>query len=147
EMLRALCRLEADQDHPGELHGADGPVPIERWREDELLPVQHAFLDAVTDRSIRWVDDLNAPAASGIGAIPMNRRDGLRMSTALTYLPLARGRKNLTLWPDTEVTRIVVEHGRATGVECVRDGRAQRVRGARVIVCTGALHTPALLLR
>ena len=124
-MLRALCRLEADQDFAGEFHGADGPVPVVRWRRDELLPVQEAFLAAVLEQGIRWVDDLNAPDASGIGAIPMNRRDGVRMSTALTYLPLARSRENFTIWPGTEVTRVVLDRGRATGVECVREGRLQ----------------------
>jgi choline dehydrogenase len=118
-----------------------------RWRQDELLPVQEAFLASVQKQGIEWVDDLNAPAASGIGAIPMNRRDGVRMSTALTYLPLARRRDNLTIWPGTEVTRVVLGRGRATGVDCVRDGSPQRVAGSRVVVCGGALQSPALLMR
>ncbi|HEX7095308.1 MAG TPA: GMC family oxidoreductase N-terminal domain-containing protein [Acidimicrobiales bacterium] len=146
-MLRALCRLESDQDFADEYNGTTGPVPIVRWRQDELLPAQQAFLAAVTDHGLAWVDDLNAPDASGIGAIPMNRRDGLRMSTALTYLPLARDRSNLTIWSDTEVAHVVVEKGRATGVELRRDGRPQVVTGSRVILCGGALQSPALLLR
>lgn len=147
KMLRALCRLEADQDFTDEYHGTNGPVPIVRWRKEELLPGQQAFLAAVIDHGLAWVDDLNAPDASGIGAIPMNRSDGLRMSTALTYLPLARDRANLTVWSDTEAARVVIEHGRATGVECLRDGSVQTVTGERVILCGGALQSPALLLR
>ena len=128
-MLRALCRLESDQDFGDEYHGTDGPVPVARWRRDELLPQQEAYLTAVTDHGIPWVDDLNAPDASGIGPMPMNRRDGVRMSTALTYLPLVRQRENLTIWPGTEVTRVLLEHGRAVGVEYPRDRSA--ARGAR----------------
>ena len=90
-MLRVLCRLESDQDFGGESHGTDGPIPVVRWRRDELLPQQQGFLTAVMDHGIPWVDDLNAPDASGIGPMPMNRRDGVRMSTALT-LPPARPR-------------------------------------------------------
>ncbi|HZP30748.1 MAG TPA: GMC family oxidoreductase N-terminal domain-containing protein, partial [Acidimicrobiia bacterium] len=146
-MLRVLRRLESDQDFDGDAHGTAGPVPVVRWRRDELLPVQEAFLTAVTDHGIPWVDDLNAPGASGIGAIPMNRRDGVRVSTALSYLPLARSRPNLTIWPDTEVTRVRLEQGRAVGVEYPRDGRLHDVRGARVVVCAGALQSPALLMR
>jgi choline dehydrogenase len=146
-MLRVLCRLEADQDFAGEFHSGDGPVPVVRWRRDELLPVQEAFLTAVSEHGIGWVDDANAPGASGIGAIPMNRRDGVRMSTALTYLPLARSRENLTTWPDTEVTRVVVDRGRAAGVEYLREGELQHVGGSRVILCAGAFQSPALLLR
>jgi choline dehydrogenase len=147
EMRRVLRRLEADQDFMGGEHGNDGPVPVVRWRRDELLPVQQSFLAAVTDQGIAWVDDMNAPGASGIGAIPMNRHDGLRMSTALTYLPLARGRENLTLSPGTMVTRVVLDGGRATGVECVRDGEVQRLEASRVVVCAGAFQSPALLMR
>ncbi len=146
-MLRVLCRLEADQDFAGEYHGANGPVPVVRWRQDELLPAQQAFRTAVTEHGISWVDDFNAPDASGVGVIPMNLRDGVRMSTALTYLPLVRDRANLTIWPDIEVTRIVIERGRARGVEYPRDGRLQRVEGSRVILCAGALQSPTLLMR
>ena len=146
-MLRALRRLEDDQDFADDFHGQKGPVPVVRWRRDELLPAQQAFLAAVSDRGISWVDDMNAPDASGIGAIPMNRSDGVRMSTALTYLPLARGRDNLAMWPGVEVMRIVLEDGRAVGVECTRDGRVEQVRGSRVIVCAGALQSPTLLMR
>ncbi len=146
-MLPVLRRLESDQDFTGGAHGNDGPVPVVRWRADELLPVQQSFLTAVTDQGIGWVDDVNAPGASGIGAIPMNRRDGVRMSTALTYLPLARGRENLTLWPQTLVRRVLLDGTRATGVECTRDGQLERPQAPRVIVCAGAFHSPALLLR
>jgi choline dehydrogenase len=146
-MLRVLCRLESDQDFGGEHHGADGPVPVVRWRVDELLPVQQAFLAAVTDHGIPFVDDLNAPDVSGIGPMPMNRRDGVRMSTALTYLPLVRARANLTIRAGTEVTRIVLEGGRAVGVECRRDGRLEQVRASRVVLSAGALQSPTLLMR
>jgi choline dehydrogenase len=146
-MLRVLCRLEADQDFTDDYHGQDGLVPIVRWRPEELLPVQEAFRDAVTGQGIPWVDDMNAPDTSGLGAMPMNRRDGLRMSTALTYLATARERENLTLWPDTKVTRIVLEGGRAVGLECERRGWLEYVRGSRIVLCAGAIQSPTLLMR
>jgi choline dehydrogenase len=148
-MLRVLCRLEADQDVTSDLHGADGPVPVVRWRADELLAPQQAFLAAATAHGLPWTDDLNGPEASGVGVIPMNRRDGVRMSTALTYLPLARGRTNLTIRSRTEVARVVIEHGRAVGVELRSSGAGagEVVRGARIVLSAGALQTPALLLR
>jgi choline dehydrogenase len=146
-LLRVLRRLEADADFDGELHGTDGPVPVVRWRRNELLSVQESFLAAVIEQGIPWVEDLNAPDASGIGAMPMNRRDGVRMSTALTYLPLARSRHNLTIWAGVQATRVLLDRARATGVEFLRGGQHEQVRGARIIVCGGALQSPALLLR
>lgn len=146
-MLRVLRRLESDADFAGDAHGTDGPVPVARWRRDELLPAQEAFLGAVTGHGIAWVDDFNAPDTSGIGVIPMNRRDGVRMSTALSYLPAVRGRDNLTIWSNTEVARLVIEGDRAAGVELVRDGQPVVARASRVVLCAGAFQSPSLLMR
>jgi choline dehydrogenase len=77
----------------------------------------------------------------------MNRRDGVRMSTALSYLPSVRGRENLTILPGTEVTRVVLERGRARGVEFARDGAVRREEGDRVILSAGALQSPTVLMR
>ena len=77
----------------------------------------------------------------------MNRQDGLRMSTALTYLPLTRSRANLTTWPGVEATRVVIEGGRAVGVELRRDGKTEEVRADRIILSAGALQSPTLLMR
>ena len=146
-MLRALRRLEHDQDFSDDYHGTDGPVPVVRFRRDELVPAQEAFRAAVVDSGIPWVEDLNAPDASGIGPMPMNRRDGVRVSTALSYLPLARGRANLTIRPGVEVTRVLLDNGRAVGVEFRSGGALEQVRADRVVVSAGALQTPTLLLR
>lgn len=147
QMLRVLCRLEADRDFAGEWHGTQGPVPIQRWTRAELLPAQQAFVGAVTGHGISWVDDFNQPGASGVGVIPMNRQDGLRMSTALAYLPTARSRPNLTIVAGTEVSRVIIASGRATGVECQRGNEVWREEGNRVVLTAGALQSPTILLR
>lgn len=146
-MRRVLARLESDQDFPGGEHGADGPVPVVRWRRDELLPVQQSFLEAVQAHGLGWMDDMNAPGATGVGAIPMNRHDGNRMSTALTYLPLARGRTNLTIVSHAEVSRVLLDGTRAIGVEYVADGAVVQVHGARIVLCSGAFQSPSVLMR
>lgn len=145
-MLRVLNRLESDQNFSGEFHGKDGPIPVVRWSKDELLPMQQSFLAAVNSHGIPWVDDMNAPDASGIGAIPMNRQDGVRMSTALTYLPPARDRDNLTIRTEIEVQRVLFEGNRATGIEFVADGKTEQIHGSRVILSAGALQSPTVLL-
>jgi choline dehydrogenase len=146
-MQRMLQRLEADQDFPGGIHGSDGPVPVARWRRDDLLAPQQTFLDAVLAQGIGWVDDMNDPATSGVGVVPMNRKDGVRMSTALSYLPAARGRSNLTIRANTRATRVVVEAGRAVGVELRDASGVEVVVGDRIVVSSGSIHSPALLMR
>ena len=63
-----------------------------------------------------YVADHNRPAALGVGPTPRNARDGVRMSTALTYLAAARGRANLVIRGESVVDRVVLRKGRATGV-------------------------------
>ena len=133
-MLRVLCRLESDQDFADDAHGTSGPVPVVRWRRDELLPMQHAFLAAVNAHGIPWIDDMNAPDASGIGAIPMNRQDGLRMVMLTGDNP-------------TTAHRVILEGGRAVGVEFAREAQLAQVRGTRIVLSAGALQSPSLLMR
>lgn len=147
-MLRVLCRLESDQDFAGAAHHrGDGPVPVMRWKKAELHAPQQAFAAALVDHGLPWIEDMNAPDASGVGVIPMNVRDGVRMSTALSYLPAVRGRSNLTIWSGVEVTRVVLDGVRATGVAFVRDGAETTVDSTRVILCAGAFQSPTLLMR
>jgi choline dehydrogenase len=147
-LLPCFRRLEADQDHgDAPHHGADGPIPIVRWRADELVPIQQAYRAGCADIGLPWVDDHNAPGSTGVGPLPMNRRDGYRVSTAMAYLGPVLDRPNLTVDAETTVVRVVVEGGRAVGVDVVDGGGARHVPAGEVIVSSGAIGTPALLLR
>jgi choline dehydrogenase len=66
------------------------------------------------------------------------------MHGGFTYLAQARGRTNLTILPDTQVDRVVLQGTVALGVRTV-DGR--EIRGREVILCSGAYGSPAILLR
>ncbi|MBX6389367.1 MAG: GMC family oxidoreductase [Frankia sp.] len=150
-----FVRLEddADADTTSETapHGRGGPLPIVRAGKDELLPLQQAFLAAATELGIPWVDDHNDPSTTGIGPFPMNRRGLVRLSTALTYLPAVRASDGLTILAGTRADRVLIEDGRAVGVELTLHGAtgpaSLAVRATRVTLCAGALQTPALLVR
>jgi choline dehydrogenase len=79
----------------------------------------------------------------------MNKIDGLRISTALAYLNPARHRANLTVRPDTHVRRIVIEGGRATGIELETDGVSETLdtKGTKIVLCAGSIQSPSLLAR
>jgi choline dehydrogenase len=140
-------RLEDDQDHGGDFHGKGGPIPIVRWRDEELAPVQRAFKEACLSAGHADSDDHNVPGATGVGSWAMNRAGNLRISTAIGYLAPARGRLNLTIRARCEVRRVLFEGTRAVGVEVESDGRLQEVRGRDIILAAGALHSPPILLR
>ena len=105
-------------------HGTDGPIPVERLRPDELDACPRAFV-ACRDRvRPRRVDDHNRPRALGVGPLPRNVRDGVRMSTALTYLAPARHRPNLEIRADTPG-----RPGRGRGTPRARSASAERRTG------------------
>ncbi len=90
------------------------------------------------------VEDHNRPGAEGVGPIPRNVRDGVRMSTALTHLAPARTRRNLTLRADTMVDRIELS---GTGVRGIRLADGEVVDADRVVVAAGAYASPTILMR
>src|SRR6185503_13150821 len=98
----------------GEYHGYDGPIPIRRHPPEELNQVQSAFIAAAVEVGHPYVADHNSP--TGVGPTPRNARDGVRMSTALTYLPVARARPNLTIRSGATVDRVELSNRRATGI-------------------------------
>jgi choline dehydrogenase len=149
QMLGPFCRLEHDLDYgtTSPVHAADGPVPVVRWSVDELTEVQVAFRESCLAEGLPWSDDHNAPSTTGVGVLPMNRSGGRRMSTALTYLAVARSRPNLQLWSRARVLRVEIDRGRATGVTVERDGTVETVTAGEVVLSGGSLQSPALLWR
>lgn len=140
-------KLEDDQDFGGDFHGSGGPIPIVRWKDDQLAPIQQAFLDACLAEGYPRSEDHNVPGATGVGAWAMNRSGNLRVSTATGYLAPARHRLNLTIRGRAHVHRIVFQGRRAVGVEVEVDGVLQTVHAGEIILAAGALHSPAILMR
>lgn len=139
-------RLEHDLDHSGDFHGTQGPMPIRRYSRATLLPLQEAFYRACLDLGFPADPDMNAPESGGVGFWPMNNLDGLRMSTALTYLNPARHRLNLTVRSQVLARRLVFRGNRAVGVEVESGNSVFTVEGDTIIVSGGAIASPQLLL-
>ena len=144
EVLPFFRRLETDVDFADEWHGVEGPVPIRRHPRDELNPVQRAFIDSAAAAGYSYVEDHNRPGAMGVGPTPRNARDGVRMSTALTYLAPARDRRNLTIRGDAMVDYVELRDGHATGVLLAG---GEIVPAGRVVLAAGAYASPAILAR
>ncbi|MFF4214497.1 GMC family oxidoreductase [Streptomyces sp. NPDC001796] len=143
--LPVLTAVEDDAEYGDrEFHASGGPLPIRRWRDDELTPVQQGFLEACLAAGHPYAPDHNHPSSSGVGPIPSTRREAsVRVSTAMAYLWPARHRPNLRVIPGALVDRVVIRDGRAVGV--VVDGT--ELSGRRVILAAGAIGSPAVLWR
>ncbi len=146
KVLPYYRRAETDLDIQDDFHGTEGPIPIVRREDEEWPEVQKAFYDACMERGYPSNHDLNGPDSGGIGAIPMNNRNGWRMSTNVTHLTPARHRLNLTIRGDVFVRRVVIEDGKVTGVEVESGGEIFTVEGDRVVLCAGALKSPHILM-
>jgi choline dehydrogenase len=145
DVLPAFRRLEHDLDYPTcKWHGDRGPIPIRRATGDEMAPVQSSFVDACLANGHAEVRDHNAPSAVGAGLLPLNQVDGVRQSTALTYLRTARARPNFSLRAQSAVDRLLLRNGRAVGVQ-LADGTA--LHADAVVLCAGAFGSAAILMR
>ena len=147
ECLPYFCRLEDDQDEGGDFHGQGGPIPVVRWKREELEPVQRGFYDACVALGFEQTNDQNDPESTGISPLAMNRRGMVRWSANLGYLSAARHRLNLTLRSGCLVDRVLVEDGRAVGLRVDSGGELQTVRAKQIIISAGAIQSPAILLR
>jgi choline dehydrogenase len=145
DLLPYFQRAESDPEG-GPLAGRDGPVPVFREPMADLTAVDRAFIAAAESIGIPFATDLNAPPEQqpGVGSVPKNIADGIRMNGAFTYLTPARSRPNLTIRANTTIDRVLVERGRATGVRAT-DGTI--VEADRVLLSAGTYGSPAILLR
>lgn len=148
DVLPVLNRLEADFDFgEADFHGDRGPLPVRRPLPDEFTAVDAAFRGAALSAGHVWADDHNAPRSTGLSPYAYNGRGGRRVSANDAYLEPARDRTNLRILGDTTVDRVLCRGPRAVGVAAQRRGGAFEVHAAEVILCAGAIHTPAILLR
>jgi choline dehydrogenase len=94
-----------------------------------------------------YTEEFRGPAEAGAGRFPLARKKNARWSSVDAFLRPALGRGNLTVWTGIQVARVIVEAGRAVGVEYIQRGSRFQVRAAReVILCAGAVASPQLLL-
>jgi choline dehydrogenase-like flavoprotein len=145
DVLPYFKRAEDNQRLVNEYHSSGGPlgvsVPI------NPLPISEAFIRAAQQYGIPYNADFNGARQDGIGHYQVTVRDAKRSSAASAYLKPVRQRANLTVRTGVAVTRIVVESGRAIGVEIVEGGRACLIRAAREVLLTaGAINSPRLLM-
>ncbi|MBB3979885.1 choline dehydrogenase [Rhizobium azooxidifex] len=146
DVLPYFNKLE-DDPIEAPYHGKGGPIPIYRAPFDRWGNVDMAMRDSAMAVGHPWHDDLNAPNADGVCTYAINSRDGRRVSVNDGYLEPARSRDNLTIVGNVTVDRILFEDKRAVGVSAFVSDEAREFHAASVILCAGAIHSPAILQR
>ncbi|MGB0091368.1 MAG: GMC family oxidoreductase N-terminal domain-containing protein [Solirubrobacteraceae bacterium] len=145
DVLPYFRRSEDNERGECYYHGVGGPLTVSDGRS------MHALVGACIDESLQAgiapTDDHNGPTQEGAGWFQFTQRNGRRCSTAVAYLHPAVAHGNVEVLTDALGTRVLLEDGRAVGVEILRNNNLESVRAEReVIVCGGAYHSPHLLM-
>jgi choline dehydrogenase len=145
-VLPFFKKSETDLDFSDAFHGADGPMKISRPKPEHLAPVSQAFVEACLRAGFPEEPDKNSTGPEGIGPVPTNAPEGIRVNTGLAYLTSARERSNLTIRGDALVRRVLFDGTRAVGVEAEHEGQRVEYRADEIVLCAGGIKTPQLLL-
>lgn len=148
EVLPYFKKLETDCDFGGEDHGHEGPLQLRRIDPARWSGLSRAMAMALEGEGIRKIPDLNIDQGDGYGSVPLNAKGPHRQSAADAYLTAqVRARPNLSIRTDTTGQRLLVDGQRIVGAEVEQNGRMTRIMAGETIVCMGAIHSPAFLMR
>ncbi|MFI1914624.1 GMC family oxidoreductase [Nocardia sp. NPDC020380] len=146
EILPAYKRLENWQDGANDYRATGGPIEV--TRQQDLTPITQEFMVAASETlGAPIIEDYNGESQEGISIFQQSVRNGLRYSSSRGYIT-DMPNSNLTVLTHVHATRVVIENGRATGVEIAEKNGARRVvRAAKeVIVSGGVIGSPQLLM-
>lgn len=149
DVLPYFRKLETDLDFgDSQLHGSHGPLPLRRLPRKDWSPFARTVASVFDKRGIPDIGDHNGVFDDGYFPMTINNVDGERVSTARAYLTReVRARPNLTILPDTEMTELLFDGIRVTGLKALGPQGPVTLTAREVILSTGALQTPAHLMR
>lgn len=145
EVLPYFRRAEHNERGADAFHGTGGPLNVMDLRSPS--PLGAAFVEAGRQAGYPVNRDFNGAQQEGVGSYQVTHRNGERCSAAKAYLTPHLGRPNLTVVTGARATRVLIEGGRAVGVEYLQGGQVRQARAGReVLLSAGALQSPQLLL-
>ncbi|MBN9136063.1 GMC family oxidoreductase [Phyllobacterium sp.] len=146
DVLPYFKRAEDNQRFADDYHSYGGPLGVSM--PVATLPICDAYIRAGQELGIPYNHDFNGRQQAGVGFYQLTQRDRRRSSASMAYLAPVKDRKNLTVRMGAQVTKIVVENGRAVGVEIAGGNAREIIRAEReVLVSSGAIGSPKLLLQ
>ncbi len=125
-------------------HGTHGPLNIAPARS--INPLARAYLAAAQLAGHALNPDFNGARQNGVGFYTFTQKKGERVTAESAYLDPVRQRPNLTVIPQTQVTRILLDGNTATGIAVRRDGKPETIEGREIILAAGSFVSPQLLM-
>jgi choline dehydrogenase-like flavoprotein len=145
DVLPYFKKSENNNRFCNDVHGIDGPLGVSDV--DQIHPLTRAWLQACQQQGLPLNPDFNSGDPAGCGLYQITARNGRRSSASTAYLGPARNRQNLSILTNARVSRVVIEQGKAVGVEYVSGDKSHIICAEReVILSAGAINTPKLLM-
>jgi len=145
DVLPYFKRMETWRGGADDFRGGDGPIVVERLANHH--PIENAFLQAAEQAGFSRSLDYNGAEQEGVTSFDANIDHGYRSGTAASCIVPALQRDNVSLRSNAQVLRVLIEKGRAIGVEYLYDGRRETALAqGEVIVSAGAFQSPQILL-
>jgi choline dehydrogenase len=147
DVLDHFRAIETDLDFDGAAHGDSGPILVRRTHE--MTGATERFIAAAERAGYSWITDLNDSGpepVSGVGAVPLNIVDGVRIGPGAGYLLPALRRPNLTLLAQTRAVRLRFAGSTAVGVDAIGPQGPMTLTADRIVLCSGAIESAHLLM-
>ena len=125
--------------------GVGGPLSV-RDISNDVHPLCNTYLKAAEQAGIPFNADYNAGEMEGAAIYQITTKKGFRASASRAYLHPIKHRSNLEISLKSQVTRVIFEGKKATGVEFIKNGELHSVKAQNeIILCGGAINSPQLL--
>jgi len=145
DVLPYFKRMERFEAGGDDYRGDSGPIAVRR--QQQLNPLEEAFLAAGREAGFPFTDDVNGARQEGFCRFDMNVDNGVRASAAHAYLRKSKPGANLSVRCGVLAERLLLEQRRAVGIVYRQHGSSKLALADReVIVCAGAYGSPQLLM-
>jgi choline dehydrogenase len=147
DVLQHFRAIETDLDFNGPAHGDSGPILVRRTHE--MTGTTERFIAAAQRAGLPWIADLNdcgPQLIPGVGAVPLNIVDGVRMGSGAGYLIPALRRSNLTLLAQMRAVRLRFNGTAVVGVDATGARGPITLTANRIVLCAGAIQSAHLLM-
>jgi len=144
DVLPYFKKSEDNERGSDDYHAVGGPQKVSDLRLRR--PIAEHFIEAARECGIPLNEDFNGLNQEGVGYFQQTAYRGLRWSTAKSFLRPARHRSNLKVITHAQVTALIMDGKRVTGVSYQQGGQQRSARAtAEVILSAGAINSPQIL--
>jgi choline dehydrogenase len=145
KVLPYFKKIETWSGGENEFRGGSGILPINQSKNQN--PLFKAFLASAAEAGYKLNNDLNGEDQEGFGMYDVTIHKGERASASKYYLNPARKKKNLTVFTESFVEKIIFDGKKAIGVEVNIKGKVSRVYANKEIILSGgSINSPQLLM-